>query len=77
MHFKEGSDGIREPIYREFENSSDDLKVELEKFLNLKNERERGSPYQKMELLWPHELLKVTATLSSRGKKVCVYDRIQ
>ena len=68
VHFKGGSDYTQVPIYREFENSSEDLKKEIGDFLNLKDEREKGSPYQKVELFWPHDLLKVTITLSNPKK---------
>ncbi|XP_022806969.1 uncharacterized protein LOC111344030 [Stylophora pistillata] len=58
VHFKGGSDYTQVPIYQEFENSSEDLTKEIGEFLNLKDEREKGSPYQKVELFWPHDLLK-------------------
>ena len=57
VHFKEDSN---EPIYRELGNSSGSFKEELEEFVNIKTEREKGSPYQKIELFWPHPLFKVT-----------------
>lgn len=60
VHFKDGSGDTREPFYQELGHSSATYKEEIEEFLYLKNERERGSPYKKIELFWPHPLFKVT-----------------
>ena len=50
---------IHEPIYRELGNSSRSFKEEIQEFVHLKDKREEGSPYKKIELFWPHELFKV------------------
>ena len=32
---------------------------QLSPYLHMKDDRERGSPFKKIELFWPHELLEV------------------
>ena len=59
VHFKDGSGETREPIYQELGHSSVTYKEEIEEFVHLKDEREKGSPYKKIELFWPHPLFKV------------------
>ncbi|KAL9963746.1 hypothetical protein ACROYT_G027280 [Oculina patagonica] len=58
VHFKDGSGETREPFYQELGHSSATYKQEIEGFLYLRDEREKGSPYQKIELFWPHPLFK-------------------
>ncbi|XP_078381365.1 dynamin-like protein 2 [Oculina patagonica] len=60
VHFKDGSGESREPFYQELGHSSASYKEEIEEFVHLKDEREKGSPYKKIELFWPHPLFKNT-----------------
>ena len=50
----------RDPIHRELGHSSATYKKKIEEFVYLKDERDRGSPYEKIELFWPHPLFQVT-----------------
>ncbi|KAL9963751.1 hypothetical protein ACROYT_G027285 [Oculina patagonica] len=58
IHYKDGSGEYREPFYKELAHSSATYKEEIEGFVHLKDEREKGSPYKKIELFWPHPLFK-------------------
>ncbi|XP_078380423.1 uncharacterized protein LOC144663376 [Oculina patagonica] len=57
VHFKDGGEKTREPFYRELGHSSETYKEEIEGFVHLKDDREKGS-YKKIELFWPHPLFK-------------------
>ena len=59
VHLKEGNSEKYEPIYQELGQASATYKEEIEGFVNLKDEREKGSPYKKIELFWPHPLFQV------------------
>ena len=61
IHFKDCARESGEPIYQELGHSSRTYKEEIEDFVNLKNERDKGSPYKMIELFWPHPLFKVTS----------------
>lgn len=61
IHLKDCAGKSGESIYQELGNSSKTYKEEIEDFLDLKNERDKGSPYKKIELFWPHPLFKVTS----------------
>ena len=61
IHFKDSASESGEPIYQELGQSSRTYKEEIEPFLNVKNERDKGSPYKMIELFWPHPLFKVTS----------------
>ena len=61
IHFKDCASESGEPIYQELGQSSRTYKEEIEPFLNVKNERDKGSPYKMIELFWPHPLFKVTS----------------
>lgn len=37
--------------------------AQLSPYLHIKDDRQRGSPFKKIELFWPHELLKVISLL--------------
>ncbi|KAL9963737.1 hypothetical protein ACROYT_G027271 [Oculina patagonica] len=58
VHYKDGSGETRKPFYKELGYSSATCKEEIEGFVQEKNEREKGSPYKKIELFWPHPLFK-------------------
>ena len=60
IHFKDGAGESREPIYQELSHSAVTYKKEIEDFLHLKDGRDKGSPYKKIELFWPHPLFQVT-----------------
>lgn len=60
IHFKDGAGESREPTYQELSHSAETYKKEIEDFLHLKDGRDKGSPYKKIELFWPHLLLQVT-----------------
>ena len=61
IHFKDCARESGDPIYQELGHSSKTYKEEIEDFVNLKNERDKGSPYKMIELFWPHPLFKVTS----------------
>lgn len=60
-HFKDCARESGEPVYQELGHSSKTYKEEIEGCVNLKNERDKGSPYKMIELFWPHPLFKVTS----------------
>ena len=59
IHFKDGAGETREHIYQELGHSSVSYKEEIKDFVNEKDERDKGSPYKKIELFWPHPLFQV------------------
>ena len=65
VHFKDVRGVTPEPRYKELDDSSVTCKEKIERFLASKFEREKGSPYKKIELFWRHPLLKVTSLVRS------------
>lgn len=62
IHHKDKSSGVQE-INLDEPKKNESYADQLRGFLKQENGREKGSPYEKCELFWPHELLKVSNTL--------------
>ena len=62
VHFKDKDPETRFPI-KEFplkaESSGQSYLQQISPYVHVKSDREKGSLYKKVELFWPHQLLKV------------------
>ena len=54
-------------------NTASDYLEQISPFVHVKNDREKGSIYKKIELFWPHDLLQVI--ISQRYSNIEVDDR--
>ena len=62
VHFKDSDSKSREPKFHEFvTHGKESFLEQIEQFVSLRRDREK-TPYKKVELFWPHPLLKVMAT---------------
>ena len=65
-HFKDDGTQTRDPEKYELNESPDENYIaQISRFVSLKTDRD-NTPYKKIELFWPHPLLKVM-------KKLCFY----
>ena len=63
VHFKDDGTQTRDPEKYELNESPDEnYTAQISRFVSLKNDRDK-TPYKKIELFWPHPLLKVTEKL--------------
>ena len=51
------------------ETSQQSYLDEISSFVHVKSERDKGSDYKKIELFWPHSLLKVSYESRYKQKK--------
>ena len=62
VHFKDKDPETRFPI-KEFplkaESSGQSYLQQISPYVHVRSDREKGSLYKKVELFWPHQLLKV------------------
>ena len=59
VHFKDDGTQTRDPEMHELNESPDeDYIAQISRFVSLKNDRDK-TPYKKIEMFWPHPLLKV------------------
>ena len=59
VHFKDSGTDTHAPLFHEFvTDGGQTYQEQIEKFVSLKSNREK-TPYKKVELFWPHPLLKV------------------
>jgi len=62
VHFKDKDPETGLPI-KEFplktESSEQSYLQQISSYVHVKSDREKGSIYKKVELFWPHQLLKV------------------
>ena len=61
-HFKDKGSGDTSPtvvLDKPSEASEQSYLQQISEFVHLKTNREKGSDYEKIELFWPHNLLKV------------------
>jgi len=59
VHFKASGTESSEPMFQEFvTHGKETYQALIEKFVSLRSNREK-TPYKKVELFWPHPLLKV------------------
>ena len=66
VHFKDDGTQTRDPEKYELNESPDEnYTAQISRFVSLKTDRDK-TPYKKIELFWPHPLLKVM-------KKLCFY----
>ena len=61
VHYKNGDPQNRLPtktipLYQDEKSSYMD---QISSYVHMKNNREKGSPFERVEIFWPHELLKV------------------
>ena len=69
VHFKDDGTQTRDPEKYELNESPDEnYTAQISRFVSLKTDRDK-TPYKKIELFWPHPLLKVT-------EKLCLFDTI-
>ena len=59
VHFKDDGTQKRDPEMHELNESPDeDYTAQISRFVSLKTDRDK-TPYKKIEMFWPHPLLKV------------------
>ena len=64
-HFKDKDPKTGSPIMKfplKAESSEQSYLQQISSYVHVKNDREKGSIYNKIELFWPHQLLKVFIT---------------
>ena len=63
VHFKDDGTQTRDPEMHELNESPEENYIaQISRFVSLQNDRDR-TPYKKIELFWPHPLLKVMEKL--------------
>ena len=59
VHFKDDGTQKRDPEMHELNESPDENYIaQISRFVSLKTDRDK-TPYKKIEMFWPHPLLKV------------------
>lgn len=64
-HFKDKDPKTGSPIVKfplKAESSEQSYLQQISSYVHVKSDREQGSIYKKVELFWPHQLLKVFTT---------------
>ena len=69
VHYKPNGTKTPEPAFHELNDGSKTYKEQIEKFVYVKEDREK-TPYEKIELFFPHPLFKVLTKLIVEAKKL-------
>ena len=69
VHYKPNGTKTPEPVFHELNDGSKTYKEQIEKFVYVKEDREK-TPYEKIELFFPHPLFKVLTKLIDEAKKL-------
>ena len=70
VYFKDDGTQTRDPEMHELNESPEENYIaQISRFVSLKNDRD-NTPYKKIELFWPHPLLKVMEKLSFKYRIV-------
>ena len=69
VHYKPNGTKTPEPAFHELNDGSKTYKEQIEKFVYVKEDREK-TPYEKIELFFPHPLFKVLTKLIDEAKKL-------
>ena len=71
VHFKDDGTQKLDPEMHELNESPDeDYTAQISRFVSLKTDRDK-TPYKKIELFWPHPLLKVMEKDQFRSRGNC------
>ena len=69
VHYKTNGTKTPAPAFHELNDGNKTYKEQIEKFVYVKEDREK-TPYEKIELFFPHPLFKVLTKLIDEAKKL-------